>query len=81
MPEMPPGPELWNPQASICTDNRPVRPDFAVYQAMPVHQQLHEQSMGTCHPATRSADIEASYFPSCLTSDPTFVDDKWDNCK
>ena len=81
MPAMPPDPELWNPPASIYTGYRPSKPLHAVEQAMPVHPQRHVQSMDTCHAATRSADIEASYFQPCLTSDHTFVSEKWDNCK
>lgn len=79
MPGMPPGPELWNPPTY--TVYRTSRPAVAVKQAVPIHQQDHVQSMDTCHTTTRPADIEASYFQSCLTPDHTFVNDKWPNCK
>lgn len=78
---MPPGPELWNLPASTYTVYRTSKPAAAVKQYIPDHRQLLVQRMDTCHAATRSADIEASYFQSCLTHDHILPNDEWADCE
>ena len=81
MPGKPPGPELWNPPASTSTNYRPSNPTVVVKQAIPVHQQYHAQCIGPSHIVAHPADIEASYFQSCLTPDHSSMNEEWDNSK